>query len=161
MFNIFQGHQATLVSVACLSLRRWAKRSGWQQLMTIPKTWSTLIGKNFLWQKQAPFFKSWPLFGRKAKKLGTAELISLELYKFSLTLKAPNQNCSRRRFIYLFIFYFYLSKNIRQVFHLNPSRGFTWNIKSYCLWKTMKNVFRLMQCEWRSESKNQTGQQIM
>ena len=32
----------------------------------------------------------------------------------------------------ILIFYFYLSKKIR------PSRRFTWNIKSYFLWKRMK-----------------------
>ena len=48
----------------------------------------------------------------------------LEQYNMELTLKAQNKNCSRRHF---FFFYFYLSKEIRLMFHVNPlpSRGFT------------------------------------
>ena len=40
----------------------------------------------------------------------------------------------------ILIFYFDLSKKIGLIFQMNPlpSRGFTWNIKSYFLWKTMK-----------------------
>ena len=37
------------------------------------------------------------------------EFLSLKVYPFTLTLETPSKNCSRRHFI----FYFYLSKEIR------------------------------------------------
>ena len=45
-----------------------------------------------------------------------------------LTLKAPNKNCSRRH-----LFFFIFRRKKAWFFHVNPlpSRGFTWNIKSY------------------------------
>ena len=61
--------------------------------------------------------------------------------KNDLTLKAPNKNCSRRHFKFLL---FILQRKKGLIFHVNPlpSRGFTWNIKSYFLWKTMKKCSR-------------------
>ena len=53
----------------------------------------------------------------------------------TLTLKAANKNCSRRYFNYLLLSF---EENNYLIFHVNPSRGFYWNIKSYFLWKTMK-----------------------
>ena len=60
-----------------------------------------------------------------------------------LTLKAPNKNCSRQHFYFCF---FCLRKQ-GLMFHVNPlpSRGFTWNIRSYFLCKTMK-------CLWMSST---------
>ena len=54
-----------------------------------------------------------------------------------LSLKVPNKNCSRWHFKFLLLSF---KKNKAWFFHVNPllSRGFTWNIKSYFLWKTMK-----------------------
>ena len=59
------------------------------------------------------------------------------VYSFTLTLKAPDKNCSRQHFNFLLLS---LEENKAWFFHVNPlsSRGFTWNIKSYFLWKTMK-----------------------
>ena len=50
---------------------------------------------------------------------------------YLLTLKAQNKNCSRQHFNVLL-----LSFEQNKAWFLG--RGFTWNIKSYFLWKTMK-----------------------
>ena len=65
-------------------------------------------------------------------RIPTDKVIRTEL----LTLKAPHKNCS----VDILISYLYLSKKIRLDFSCEslPSRAFTWNIKSYFLWKTMK-----------------------
>ena len=54
-----------------------------------------------------------------------------------MIFKAPNKNCSRRQFYFLLLSF---KENKAWFFHVNPlpSRGFTWNIKSYFLWKTIK-----------------------
>ena len=54
----------------------------------------------------------------------------------TLTLKVPNKNLQQKTLIFFLSF----EENKSWFFHVNllPSRGFTWNIKSYFLWKTMK-----------------------
>ena len=62
---------------------------------------------------------------------------TIKLWNFVLLiLKSCQQKLQQTTILF---FTFFLSKKIRlDVSCVSPSRGFTWNIKSYCLWKTKK-----------------------
>ena len=71
----------------------------------------------------------------------------------------PSKICSRRHFIYLFIYFLIFQRKQVLIFHVNhlPSRRFTWNIKTCFLWKLKKtkqkkNIFQNVvwcSCDWR------------
>ena len=72
-------------------------------------------------------------------------------FSFQSNLLNPErakQNCSRQQFF--FFYHFHLLKNIRLDVPCESSvgRGFTWNIKSYFLWKTMKKTVVCCMQSW-------------
>ena len=63
---------------------------------------------------------------------------------FPLTLRAPNKNCSRHFIIFLILSF---EENMAWFF-----MWFTWNIKSYFLWKTMKYWKTMKKYLWMSSA---------
>ena len=147
--EVIDTENTMLVSLDIKFIRRDQKqhRNGEACRASLTCFWSSLIN---LISKDTDmvFYYSWIITraycnktAKQMKSRHRAEITKQQQQQITLfsvlTLKVPNKNCSRKHFN---LFNFHLSKKIRLMFHVNPlpSTGFTWNINSYFLWKTMK-----------------------
>ena len=102
------------------------------------------------WIKVFPFRPYFCRLSHQEKQTGAQKCCfsykqqkNIKVHPLTLTLKASNKNCSRQHFNFSLLS---LEENKAWFFHVNPlpSRGFTWNIKSYFLYKITKKYLWML-----------------